>query len=143
MSVVRGKKSSFYRGKRGNGWGRNRTADTRIFSPLLCQLSYPAELRCHYGDASRSGCSLKQKTLNPQRRVAAALYRRSMAHRCEEFVDHLRLQHQPQFDTVSPYGCRASIPACRSYRVARRSFALPMMLLQKASLQVNGRLEHR
>jgi hypothetical protein len=27
-------------GKRG--WGRNRTADTRIFSPLLCQLSYPA-----------------------------------------------------------------------------------------------------
>ena len=26
-----------------NGWGRNRTADTRIFSPLLCQLSYPAE----------------------------------------------------------------------------------------------------
>src|SRR5438552_5768678 len=24
------------------GWGRNRTADTRIFSPLLCQLSYPA-----------------------------------------------------------------------------------------------------
>ena len=29
-----------------NGWGRNRTADTRIFSPLLCQLSYPAsELR--------------------------------------------------------------------------------------------------
>ena len=30
------------------GWGRNRTADTRIFSPLLCQLSYPAESRCHY-----------------------------------------------------------------------------------------------
>jgi hypothetical protein len=26
----------------GSGWGRNRTADTRIFSPLLCQLSYPA-----------------------------------------------------------------------------------------------------
>src|SRR5438445_706693 len=25
-----------------SGWGRNRTADTRIFSPLLCQLSYPA-----------------------------------------------------------------------------------------------------
>jgi hypothetical protein len=28
--------------KKGYGWGRNRTADTRIFSPLLCQLSYPA-----------------------------------------------------------------------------------------------------
>ncbi len=27
------------------GWGRNRTADTRIFSPLLCQLSYPAVAR--------------------------------------------------------------------------------------------------
>src|SRR2546423_82513 len=24
------------------GWGRNRTGDTRIFSPLLYQLSYPA-----------------------------------------------------------------------------------------------------
>jgi 2-iminobutanoate/2-iminopropanoate deaminase len=28
--------------KRECGWGRNRTADTWIFSPLLCQLSYPA-----------------------------------------------------------------------------------------------------
>src|SRR5262249_11636898 len=27
---------------KGNGWGENRTPDTRIFSPLLCQLSYPA-----------------------------------------------------------------------------------------------------
>src|SRR6266853_1420943 len=27
-----------------SGWGRNRTADTWIFSPLLCQLSYPAAL---------------------------------------------------------------------------------------------------
>ena len=26
------------------GWGRNRTADTRIFSPLLDRLSYPANL---------------------------------------------------------------------------------------------------
>src|SRR2546423_11236175 len=25
-----------------HGWGRNRTADTWIFSPLLCRLSYPA-----------------------------------------------------------------------------------------------------
>ena len=25
-----------------NGWGQNRTGDTRIFSPLLYQLSYPA-----------------------------------------------------------------------------------------------------
>ena len=29
------------RGKNG-GWGRNRTGDTRIFSPLLYRLSYPA-----------------------------------------------------------------------------------------------------
>ena len=28
--------------KKRNGWGRNRTADTWIFSPLLCRLSYPA-----------------------------------------------------------------------------------------------------
>ena len=27
---------------REGGWGRNRTGDTRIFSPLLYQLSYPA-----------------------------------------------------------------------------------------------------
>src|SRR5436305_11146108 len=26
------------------GWGRNRTADTRIFSPLLYRLSYPANI---------------------------------------------------------------------------------------------------
>ncbi len=26
----------------GSGWTRNRTGDTRIFSPLLYQLSYPA-----------------------------------------------------------------------------------------------------
>src|SRR5437660_11211220 len=43
---VRAKKVSFslvfYLRKRGYGWGRNRTADTWIFSPLLCQLSYPA-----------------------------------------------------------------------------------------------------
>jgi hypothetical protein len=29
------------------GQGQNRTADTRIFSPLLYQLSYLAVLRCH------------------------------------------------------------------------------------------------
>jgi hypothetical protein len=28
---------------REGGWGRNRTGDTRIFSPLLYQLSYPAK----------------------------------------------------------------------------------------------------
>ncbi len=27
---------------KSGGWGRNRTADTRIFSPLLYRLSYPA-----------------------------------------------------------------------------------------------------
>ncbi len=26
---------------KGGAWGRNRTSDTRIFSPLLYQLSYP------------------------------------------------------------------------------------------------------
>jgi hypothetical protein len=31
----------------GNGQGRNRTADTRIFSPLLYQLSYLAERLCN------------------------------------------------------------------------------------------------
>ena len=29
---------------RNGGWGRNRTGDTRIFSPLLYQLSYPAAI---------------------------------------------------------------------------------------------------
>ena len=31
----------------GNGQGRNRTADTRIFSPLLYQLSYLAQRVCN------------------------------------------------------------------------------------------------
>ena len=90
---------SYARGKKSHGWGRNRTADTRIFSPLLCQLSYPAELRCHYRDASRGGCSLKQKTLNPQRRVAAAIYRRSQSAATET----------SRLDRAPPYHCRASI----------------------------------
>jgi hypothetical protein len=40
----RGKNGEFPLLKMRYGWGRNRTADTRIFSPLLCQLSYPAVL---------------------------------------------------------------------------------------------------
>ncbi len=31
-------------GREGGGWTRNRTGDTRIFNPLLYQLSYPAIL---------------------------------------------------------------------------------------------------
>jgi hypothetical protein len=33
--------SAYFLGQK-RGWGRNRTGDTWIFSPLLCQLSYPA-----------------------------------------------------------------------------------------------------
>ena len=33
---------------RGGGQGRNRTADTRIFSPLLYRLSYLAMLHVNY-----------------------------------------------------------------------------------------------
>ena len=33
--------SAYFIGRK-RGWGRNRTGDTWIFSPLLCQLSYPA-----------------------------------------------------------------------------------------------------
>ena len=46
-----------------SGWGRNRTADTWIFSPLLCQLSYPAFANVDLAPMSRCGSSLKQKTL--------------------------------------------------------------------------------
>src|SRR3954467_9536880 len=38
---ISARKWPFGCGERG-GWGRNRTGDTRIFSPLLYQLSYPA-----------------------------------------------------------------------------------------------------
>ena len=37
------------------GWGRNRTADTRIFNPLLYQLSYPA-IRTNCQFAPHEGC---------------------------------------------------------------------------------------
>ena len=33
-----------WRRKKAGAWGRNRTNDTRIFSPLLYQLSYPGTL---------------------------------------------------------------------------------------------------
>lgn len=32
-------------GETGGGWGRDRTADPRLMSPLLYQLSYPAVKR--------------------------------------------------------------------------------------------------
>src|SRR5438874_699254 len=151
------------------GWGRNRTADTRIFSPLLCQLSYPAELPRYYRDASRGGCSLKQKTLNPQRRVAAAIYRRSQSAATET----------SRLDRTPPYHCRPSIPACCFFaaggsacptkfpRVERiqlgrcsaepgkdlrldgvspyhcRASAPRLPPLKEASLQINGPLEQR
>jgi len=38
--------SSVFPLKTKPGWGRNRTGDTWIFSPLLCQLSYPAFASC-------------------------------------------------------------------------------------------------
>jgi hypothetical protein len=49
-------RSCFTYEKRGNGWGRNRTADTWIFSPLLCRLSYPAVMTPLMSRAV--GCSL-------------------------------------------------------------------------------------
>ncbi len=53
-----------------NGWGRNRTADTWIFSPLLCQLSYPAVADVDLESRSRRGLSVKQKTSNAQPSLA-------------------------------------------------------------------------
>jgi hypothetical protein len=42
-----------------SGWGRNRTADTWIFSPLLCQLSYPAFANIDFAPMSRCGPFIK------------------------------------------------------------------------------------
>ncbi len=43
------------RGMTNGGQGRNRTTDTRIFSPLLYQLSYLAMLGRPGGDRKGSG----------------------------------------------------------------------------------------
>ena len=46
------------------GWGRNRTADTWIFSPLLCQLSYPAVMAMKDDVSSvpvKSFCGLRRR----------------------------------------------------------------------------------
>jgi hypothetical protein len=45
--------------KKNRGWGRNRTADTWIFSPLLCQLSYPAVVNVGLASMSRRGVFIK------------------------------------------------------------------------------------
>ena len=42
-------KKSGKQGKKNNGSGRDRTADTRIFNPLLYQLSYRAILQARLG----------------------------------------------------------------------------------------------
>src|SRR5947199_10704411 len=56
--------------KMRSGWGRNRTADTRIFSPLLCQLSYPAEVRTRA--MPERGWSLCRKRLPEQAEACGA-----------------------------------------------------------------------
>ena len=47
-----------------SGWNRDRTGDTRIFSPLLYQLSYPAILlilsNLQLGDFSKKGNLIPQ-----------------------------------------------------------------------------------
>ena len=50
------------------GQGRNRTADTRIFSPLLYQLSYlavPADTQFMTSDGHRITRTYRGKALNP------------------------------------------------------------------------------
>jgi hypothetical protein len=42
MRDIAGPHSIFENTENGGGQGRNRTTDTRIFNPLLCQLSYLA-----------------------------------------------------------------------------------------------------
>ncbi len=57
---------------KGSGWGRDRTGDTRIFSPLLYQLSYPAfgvreEDMCPDKSATHSYCEGWEHYSNPAR----------------------------------------------------------------------------
>src|SRR5437899_12589136 len=49
----------------GCGWGRNRTGDTWIFSPLLCQLSYPAFVNAFVCSSGRGGLLTKAKNQLP------------------------------------------------------------------------------
>ena len=46
----------------GGGQGRNRTADTRIFNPLLYQLSYLAAVE--FGILRKKNANCKRKTKN-------------------------------------------------------------------------------
>lgn len=55
----------------GGGWGGNRTPDTRIFSPLLCQLSYPAvegmeKISRRIGDDKKDGGKIFRSALADQ-----------------------------------------------------------------------------
>ena len=77
------------------GWGRNRTADTWIFSPLLCQLSYPAVSAKKDGVSSvrvKSYCGLRRR----RRSLLTARYRRLNALLLNEFIqEHRRFEeHQ-------------------------------------------------
>ena len=65
--------SAFPRG----GWGRNRTGDTRIFSPLLCQLSYPAVCAEWNGYFARRSPHGKPFHAACRARVSNEKYRRS------------------------------------------------------------------
>ena len=74
------------------GWGRNRTGDTWIFSPLLCQLSYPAFANTQSFAPPMSG--LLTKAENTQRSMSNS-----------ECFDSLALAH---------FGLSALTHLCRS-----------------------------
>src|SRR4029453_16078146 len=96
------------------GWGRNRTGDTWIFSPLLCQLSYPAFANALRAPAPMGGLLTKaenppssklrrgrRSTLNVcSSRSAARWWRgcpKTLA-QCTNFEDFPALTVRPDFD---------------------------------------------
>ena len=74
------------------GWGRNRTADTWIFSPLLCQLSYPAVMAPIVG---RRGIFTMQQCNCRASAALAILARQGDNHLCAPQAPPLRCSHAP------------------------------------------------
>ena len=59
----KGEKTSSYWG----AGGRNRTADTGIFSPLLYRLSYPGSRKGLYSTRSREACKMGPTKRYPEK----------------------------------------------------------------------------
>jgi hypothetical protein len=114
FSVEAPKKAAFSRilpVKGGSGWGRNRTADTWIFSPLLCQLSYPAFVNAPSSAPPISGLLSKAKNAQRPTPNDFASIRATPMNREQALSSNLRTENSTQGNKWPVQAVKRYVPA--------------------------------